>query len=102
MRKCLSKETICRLTIWTLVYLIPAYQAMLPIEDPDIWWHLGTGQWIVAHGHVPIEDPFSVYGAGKPWIAYSWLFEILVYRLYRYFGLTGWLRLPLRCPSLWR
>jgi hypothetical protein len=69
--------------------LIPAYQAMLPIEDPDIWWHLRTGQWIVAHGHVPIEDPFSIFGAGKPWIAYSWLFEILVYGLHRYFGLTG-------------
>ena len=71
------------------MYLIPAYQAMLPIEDPDIWWHLRTGQWILAHGHVPVEDPFSIYGAGKPWIAYSWLFEILVYGLYRYFGLTG-------------
>jgi hypothetical protein len=84
-----SKQTICRLIIWTLVYLIPAYQAMLPIDDPDIWWHLRTGQWIVAHGHVPLEDPFSVYGAGKPWIAYSWLFEILVYGLHRYFGLIG-------------
>lgn len=89
MRRCLNKETICRLTIWTLVYLIPASQAMLPIDDPDIWWHLRTGQWIVAHGHVPIEDPFSIYGAGKPWVAYSWLFEILVYGLHRHFGLTG-------------
>ncbi len=84
-----NKETICRLFIWTLVYLIPAYQAMLPIEDPDIWWHLRTGQWIVAHGHVPVEDPFSIFGAGKRWIAYSWLFEILVYGLHRYFGLAG-------------
>jgi hypothetical protein len=62
---------------------------MLPIDDPDIWWHLRTGQWIVDHGHVPFEDPFSIYGAGKPWIAYSWLFEVLVYGLYRYFGLSG-------------
>jgi hypothetical protein len=62
---------------------------MLPIDDPDIWWHLRTGQWIVAHGHVPIEDPFSIFGAGKPWIAYSWLFEVLVYGLHRHFGLTG-------------
>lgn len=38
---------------------------------------------------MPIEDPFSIYGAGKPWIAYSWLFEILVYGLHRYLGLTG-------------
>jgi hypothetical protein len=84
-----TKETICRLIVWTLLYLIPAYQAMLPIEDPDIWWHLRTGQWIVAHGDVPIEDPFSSFGAGKPWIAYSWLFEVLVYGLHKYFGLIG-------------
>ena len=71
------------------MYLIPAYQAMLPIEDPDIWWHLRTGQWVVAYGHVPIQDPFSMFGAGKPWIAYSWLFEVLVYGLHRNFGLTG-------------
>jgi hypothetical protein len=62
---------------------------MLPIDDPDIWWHLRTGQWIVAHGHVPIQDPFSIFGAGKPWIAYSWLFEVLVYDLHEYFGLSG-------------
>jgi hypothetical protein len=89
MRRVPSKQTIRRLTIWTLVYLIPAYQAMLPIEDPDIWWHLRTGQWVVAHGHVPIQDPFSMFGAGKAWIAYSWLFEVLVYGLHRNFGLTG-------------
>ena len=89
MTRVLSKSTICRFIIWTLVYLIPAYQAMLPIDDPDIWWHLRTGQWIVAHGHVPIQDPFSIFGAGKPWIAYSWLFEVLVYDLHKYFGLSG-------------
>ncbi|MPZ78044.1 MAG: hypothetical protein GEU77_16160 [Deltaproteobacteria bacterium] len=84
-----DKETIRRLAIWTLVYLIPAYQAMLPIEDPDIWWHLRTGQWVLSHGYVPTEDPFSLSGAGKPWLAYSWLFEVLVYGLYDYFGLAG-------------
>jgi hypothetical protein len=89
MTTVLSKSTVCRLIIWSLVYLIPAYQAMLPVDDPDIWWHLRTGKWIVAHGHVPLEDPFSIFGEGKPWIAYSWLFEVIVYALYKYFGLSG-------------
>src|ERR1700722_13017539 len=44
------------------------------IVDPDIWWHLRTGDWIVAHHSVPFTDPFSSYGMGKPWAAYSWLF----------------------------
>jgi len=59
------------------------------VNDPDIWWHLRAGQWIVEHGTTITTDPFSAYGIGKPWIAYSWLFEVLVFALYRMFGLVG-------------
>jgi hypothetical protein len=62
---------------------------MVPFIDPDIWWHLRTGQWIFSHGQVPVTDPFSAYGMGKPWVAYSWLFEILVYALFTKLGLMG-------------
>ncbi|HEU4344385.1 MAG TPA: hypothetical protein VFU31_22725 [Candidatus Binatia bacterium] len=72
-----------------LLYLIAPAQALLPVDDPDIWWHLRTGQWIIENGWVPATDPFSSYGAGRPWVAYSWLFEILVYGLYSKLGLTG-------------
>ena len=48
-----------------------------------------TGEWIVSHGNVPMTDPFSGYGMGKPWVAYSWLFEILVYGLFTKLGLMG-------------
>ena len=83
------EETIRRLVLLLLLYLLLAWQTLEPVLDPDIWWHLRTGQWIVEHGTVPIVDEFSSYGAGKPWIAYSWLFEVLVYGLYRAFGLLG-------------
>src|SRR4029453_12652486 len=63
--------------------------AMVPFVDPDIWWHFRTGQWIFSHGEVPITDPFSGYGMGKPWVAYSWLFDILVYALFTKLGLMG-------------
>lgn len=83
------EETGRRMALLTMLYLFPLLVAMQPIIDPDIWWHLRTGQWIVGHGAVPATDPFSSYGAGKPWIAYSWLFEVLVYGLYQVFGLAG-------------
>jgi hypothetical protein len=35
--------------------------------DPDLWWHLRTGQWIVETGHVPHTDPFSFTRQGRPW-----------------------------------
>src|SRR5919109_1485285 len=83
------EEAVRRLALLIALYALPAVAAMRPIIDPDIWWHLRTGQWIVAHGTVPTTDPFSLYGIGKPWVAYSWLFEILVYSLYRACGLFG-------------
>lgn len=59
------------------------------VSDPDLWWRLRAGQWIVENGWAPATDPFSSYGQGKSWVAYSWLFEALVYGLYRLFGLVG-------------
>src|SRR5262245_34501411 len=82
-------ETVPRLAIIAALYTIIAAIAIGPVIDPDIWWHLSACQWITAHGTVPTTDPFSVYGMDKPWIAYSWLFEVLVYFLYSRFGLSG-------------
>jgi hypothetical protein len=59
------------------------------IADPDIWWHLRTGEWITQHRAVPRADPFSSTAGGHPWIAYSWLFELFTFKLFTAFGLTG-------------
>ncbi len=55
--------------------------------DPDLWWHLKTGQFIVEHKSVPHTDPFSYTRAGERWVAHEWLTEILLYELQRS---TGW------------
>ncbi len=57
--------------------------------DMDLWWHLRAGEWILAHHTVPRVDPFSSAMAGKPWMAYSWLFELLAVKLYTWLGLAG-------------
>ena len=37
------------------------------ISDPDFWWHLKTGEYIVQHGSLPVPDPFSfTTNLGKP------------------------------------
>ncbi|MGE5820368.1 MAG: hypothetical protein ACM37Z_20245, partial [Deltaproteobacteria bacterium] len=82
-------KRFCQLTLLALVYLLLPVQAMLPVDDPDIWWHLRTGEWIVRAGWVPITDPFSSFGYQKPWIAYSWLFELILYGVHSVFGLKG-------------
>jgi hypothetical protein len=84
-----NETAIRRIVILALLYLIIPVQAMLPVNDPDIWWHLRVGEWIAVNRSVPYQDYFSAYGAGKTWLAYSWLFEVLVYAVHAGFGLSG-------------
>lgn len=74
----------------SLVYLVPAIWILQPIIiDPDIWWHLRTGQWIVDNGNLPATDPFAIHGEDKTWIVYSWLFDIGIYGLVNALGEKG-------------
>ena len=59
------------------------------VADADLGWHLRTGEWILQHHAVPHVDIFSRFGAGKPWQAYSWLYEVVLIRLYQWFRLDG-------------
>jgi hypothetical protein len=59
------------------------------VEDADAWWHMRAGEWILQHHAVPHTDPFSSFGAGKPWMAYSWLFEVILLRFYQLLGMVG-------------
>lgn len=55
--------------------------------DPDLWWHLKTGQWILERG-IPHVDPFSWTALGKSWVTHEWLSEVLLWELYRCGGLA--------------
>ncbi len=57
------------------------------VTDPDVWWHLKTGQYITEQRSVPHTDPFSYTRAGQPWVAHEWLSELFLYELER---TTGW------------
>jgi hypothetical protein len=59
------------------------------VNDPDVWLHMRTGQWILQHHGVPHTDSFSRFGAGRPWAAYSWLFNVLVFECFRRLGIAG-------------
>jgi hypothetical protein len=57
--------------------------------DPDLWWHLRTGQWIMETGHIPRSDPFSFTRAGSPWVAHEWLSEVTFYEIWKHSGEAG-------------
>ncbi len=74
-----------------LLFALPAivWARSNAFNDPDIWWHLRTGQWIVQHHAVPHTDSFSSFASGRPWEAYSWLFELIVYKLFARLSFLG-------------
>jgi hypothetical protein len=72
-----------------ILFTVPALMCVhaAAANDPDVWWHLRTGEWILQHHAVPHSDPFS--RTPKPWAAYSWLFEVGVLQLFQWMGLKG-------------
>lgn len=53
--------------------------ASKPLNDPDFWFHLKTGEYIVLNSLIPKTDPFSFTFNGHPWIAHGWLSGLLFY-----------------------
>jgi hypothetical protein len=59
------------------------------ITDPDVWWHLRTGQLILQNHSLFHTDPYSFTRFGHPWINHEWLSEVLLFGLYRFAGFGG-------------
>jgi hypothetical protein len=60
-----------------------------PLADPDIGWHIRTGEQILTTHSLPRTDPFSSTMQGQPWFAWEWLYDIVLGILYQACGLNG-------------
>ena len=72
----------------TLVMGAAAF-CLAPPSDPDVWWHVRTGDWILDHHRLPTVDTWSIGGAGHTWVAHAWLSEIVIALFHKALGLTG-------------
>ena len=50
--------------------------------DPDLWWHLKNGQYILQHGILHF-DVFSYTIKGQALIAHESLFQIILWSAYK-------------------
>lgn len=80
---------IFRLFLWSIASVLVGSYICGPLVDPDIWWHTVVGRWIIAHHQVPWVDYWTVEGVGRPWIAYSWLFEVGSALVEKRWGIEG-------------
>jgi hypothetical protein len=61
--------------------------ASRPMVDPDTWWHLRTGQWILDNRALLTADPFSYTRLGAAYYYPAWLSEVLMAALFSLGGL---------------
>jgi hypothetical protein len=85
----MKRLLLTRNVFLAIVFLGIFGMASRNVTDPDVWWHLKTGQFIAEHLSVPHTDPFSYTRAGQPWVAHEWLSEFFLYELQRATGSGG-------------
>lgn len=59
------------------------------LNDPDTFWHIRTGEWMLDHRAILSVDPFSFTAADRHWFTQEWLSEVLLALAFRAAGLPG-------------
>jgi hypothetical protein len=59
------------------------------VQDPDFWWHLRIGRWMVENGRLPSTDIFTFTVPGHVWTDHEYLTEILMWLVYSTTGVVG-------------
>jgi Tfp pilus assembly protein PilF len=89
----MSGMTITRRVVLVVTLLAAAAaiaaMAVFKVTCFDVWWHLKTGEYILTHRTVPVTDIFSYTVQGHTWITHEWLFEVILFLVYRLGALNG-------------
>ena len=95
----MQRNTVIKGSVFILFFVFALGVFMVDVWDPDFWWHLATGKWIVEHGGLPNEDPFSFTTlqqdpyAATNWVKLIlqqyWLAQVAFYKIYSLFGFAG-------------
>jgi hypothetical protein len=94
------KSSQSRPHIWQYAFSFPTAVAGLLVvlavlmvrsrfDDPDMWWHLRTGQIIWTTHTVPLVDVFSYTSDQHIRVPHEWLSQFLIYGAYRFGGYSG-------------
>ena len=73
----------------SLLVLLCAATIRDRFEDPDMWWHLKSGELIWKSHHIFTTDPFSYTARGHALVAQEWMGQLSIYAAYRWAGFPG-------------
>jgi hypothetical protein len=95
-----ASQPAARVSPWQRVFSFPAVLGAILVGavaaitqpffvDPDVWWHIKQGAFILTTHHVPTRDIYSFTLDGHPWTAYEWLGDVLLAATYGLGGMRG-------------
>ena len=81
----------CTLPLWVglIVYAVILSTGKRLLIDPDTFWQVAVGQWMVDHRTVPVTDVYSFTMQGQPWMSTQWLAQVIFSQIYGWLGWAG-------------
>lgn len=82
-----------RSTNWSIAFLalilLTIIFSLKQINNPDIGFHLRSGQWIVENLEFPSKDVFTYTSTSNDYIDMQWLYQVVMYAVQSAFGYAG-------------
>lgn len=69
-----------------LLFMVGLAFCIKELREPDMWWQLRTGEWMIENNQVTKADVFSYTYEGVEWINVKWLYEVLYAACSNIFG----------------
>lgn len=85
LRRVFSFQTM----LGSLLVVLAVLTVRARFDDPDMWWHLKTGQIIWTTHTIPTTDLFSYTTNHHAWVPHEWLAQLSIYAAYRFGGYSG-------------
>ncbi|GGA61326.1 hypothetical protein GCM10011507_11010 [Edaphobacter acidisoli] len=85
----LRKGASFPVAVGALLIVLSVLTVRSRFNDPDMWWHLKTGEIIWTTHSVPTADLFSYTTDHHAWVPHEWLSQVLIYTAYKWNGYSG-------------
>jgi hypothetical protein len=90
-----NSDTLCG-RLWLAAGVLAALGAIaMPVLNPDLYWHLSAGKYIVGNLSLPSADFLSWTERGAPWTDFEWLPQLLYYAVHSLAGKAGFFALKM-------
>lgn len=74
---------------YIICYFCALALGMKQLREPDIWWQLLSGRWMLDNYAITRTDEFSYTMAGTPWVNVKWLYEVFIASMEKVLGPHG-------------